>query len=348
MKKWSLAVAAMLLLLSACSEKETSKEPVKPVKKAAAAEKVEHSIPELPFSYPLTGIGLQTEPTNRAFAVVVNNFPKARPQSGLNQADIVYELLAEGDITRFLAVYQSEKPEIIGPVRSARAYYIDVAKGLDGIFIAHGYSVEAKKMLNSGYIDNLNGMVYDGTLFKRASFRKAPHNSYISYENMVKGAEKNGFKLEPAPKPFKFLTEKEVGNIEGRIALSAFVSYGTKTYSPTYKYDPAIGKYKRYINGELMVDLETKQPVLLDNIFIPEMVHTPAGPGGLRHIDLKSGGKGYLLQKGKLIEVDWLNDHGRIIPIINGNEAGLVPGKTWVNIIPSNPGLAKSVIIEES
>ncbi|RDU36604.1 DUF3048 domain-containing protein [Neobacillus piezotolerans] len=348
MRKWSLAVAATLLLLSACSDKEVPKESAKPTKKAAAAEKVEHSVPDFPFAYPLTGIGSQTESVDRAFAVVVNNFPKARPQSGLHMADIVYELLAEGEVTRFLAVYQSEKPEIIGPVRSARDYYINVAKGLDSIFIAHGYSVEAKKMLNSGYIDNLNGMAYDGTLFKRASFRKAPHNSYISYENMMKGAKKNGFKLEPAPRPFKFLSEKEVEKIEGRIALSAFVSYGTKTFSPTYKYDPAIGKYKRYINGELMVDLETKQPILLDNIFIAEMGHTPAGPGGLRDIDLKGGGKGYLFQKGKVIEVDWLNDNGRIIPIKNGNEAGLVPGKTWVNIVPSSPGLAKSVSIEES
>ncbi len=338
----------MLLLLSACSDKAPPKDLAKGGKKAVAAKKVEHPVQELPFSYPLTGIGSQTEPNNRAFSVVVNNFPKARPQTGLNQADIVYELLAEGDITRFLAIYQSEKPETIGPVRSARDYYVEIAKGLDSIFIAHGYSVEAKKMLNSGYIDNLNGMVYDGTLFKRASFRRPPHNSYIPYENMVKGAERNGFKLSPAPKPFKFLTEQEVANIEGRIALSAFVSYGTKRYSPTYKYDPEIGKYKRYINGELMADLESKQPILLDNVLIVEMVHTSAGPGGLRDIDLKSGGKGYLLQKGKLTEVDWVNDEGRIIPVNSGNEAGLVPGKTWVNIIPSNPGLSKSVTIEEN
>ena len=85
----------------------------------------------------------------RAVAVMVNNHPKARPQSGLNKADIVYEILAEGDITRFLAVFQSEKPENIGPVRSARAYYIELAKGLNALYIAHGYSAEAKEMLRT-------------------------------------------------------------------------------------------------------------------------------------------------------------------------------------------------------
>ena len=96
---------------------------------------------------------------------MVNNHPLARPQSGLNKADIVYEIFAEGNVTRFLAIFQSEQPEKIGPVRSARDYYIELAKGYDSLYIAHGNSPEAKKMLDNGYIDNLNGLYYDGTLF---------------------------------------------------------------------------------------------------------------------------------------------------------------------------------------
>ena len=135
---------------------------------------------------------------------MVNNHPKARPQSGLSKADIVYEVLAEGDITRFLAIFQSRMPKEIGPVRSARDYYIDLAKGYDSLYVAHGYSPEAKEMLTNGFIDNLNGMQYDGTLFKRASFRKAPHNSYISYEHIKEGAEKNGFDMERPPEALNF------------------------------------------------------------------------------------------------------------------------------------------------
>ena len=66
-------------------------------------------------------------------------------------------MLAEGEITRFLAVYQSEMPSEYGPVRSARTYYIELAKGFNSIYIAHGYSPEAKQMLDTGYVDNLNG-----------------------------------------------------------------------------------------------------------------------------------------------------------------------------------------------
>jgi hypothetical protein len=166
MKKWSAVAVILFLLLSGCSHKDSVKEPPKNAKQVSNVEKQPKS--EYPYSFPLTGIGSETNTDGRAVAVMINNFPKARPQSGLNKADMVYEVLAEGGITRFLAVFQSEKPANIGPVRSARDYYVELAKGLKALYIAHGYSPEAKEMLNNGFIDNLNGMVYDGTLFKRA------------------------------------------------------------------------------------------------------------------------------------------------------------------------------------
>ena len=167
-------------------------------------------------------LGVQTEVEGRAVAVMINNHPAARPQSGLNKADIVYELLAEGDVTRFLAIFQSEQPENVGPVRSARNYYIELAKGFDSLYIAHGNSPDAKEMLDNGYIDDLNGIYYDGTLFKRASFRKAPHNSYITYDNILKGANQNGYEMEQAPPSLTFLTEDEVKELAGETSKSYF------------------------------------------------------------------------------------------------------------------------------
>src|SRR5690606_25562598 len=100
-----------------------------------------------------------------------NNHPNARPQSGLASADVVYEMLAEGDVTRFLALYQSEIPDNIGPIRSARSYFIELAKGLDAFYIAHGFSPEAQSMLRNNVVDNINGMYYDGSIFKRSRDR---------------------------------------------------------------------------------------------------------------------------------------------------------------------------------
>jgi hypothetical protein len=343
MKKWAVAATAALLLLSGCSDKEKVNGPKKPVKEVedVVQEEVEE---ESPFRYPLTGVGSEIEVDGRAIAVMINNHPAARPQTGLNKADIVYELLAEGDITRFLAVFQSEKPENIGPVRSARDYYMEIAKGLDALYITHGSSLEAEQMMRQGFIDHLDGMIYDGTLFKRASYRKAPHNSYITYENVLKGAKQLNYSMDQTPPSFTFLKEKDKKTVTGNEANTINITYSSGGISNSnYEFDVAAGKYKRFSGGEQTIDLDTKEPILLDNLFIVEANHQIEDEVGHKSIDLESGGSGYLFQMGKVIEVEWKNDKGRIVPMKNGEPVPFLPGKTWVNVVPADPGLQTSV-----
>ena len=335
MKKFLFIMLAMLLLVG-CSTKDKTEEDQQ-------GEPVMKDTDGSSGVFPLTGISTDGEKKRRAVAVMINNHPQARPQSGLSEADIVYELLAEGDITRFLAVFQSETPDQIGPIRSARDYYIELAKGLDCLYVCHGNSPEAKTMLDKGYVDNLNGLYYDGTLFQRTTDRKAPHNSYSSFENIEKGAKEKGYELTGAPEPFAFLTEKEAKSLQGDAALNIDVIYGDATSNVHYEYGKAEEKYTRYSNGEQMIEYQSKKPILLDNIFIIEAAHQVVDNKGRRKIDLKSGGRGYLLQKGKINEVEWVNKDDRIIPVMNGKEVGLVTGKTWVNVIPNQPGIDKNV-----
>lgn len=344
MKKWAVAAAAILLLLSGCSHKEKVKEKPKEKEKVVKQVSGKPEQPDSPYYYPLTGIGSDTDTSGRAVAVMINNHPLARQQSGLTKADIVYEILAEGDITRLLAVFQSEKPVNIGPVRSARPYYMELAKGLNALYIAHGYSPKAKQMLESNYIDNLNGIAYDGTLFKRSSTRKAPHNSYITYENILKGVKLKKYSMEQSPPSFQFLSEEESKNLTGTPVSSVKINYSKSGTSDShFEYDSTLGKYKRYTKEGQTAELDTKEPVLLDNVLIIEAVHRIIDSYGRRDVDFQAGGKGYLLQKGKMNEVDWEYRNGRIVPVKDGNEVPFVPGKTWVNVVPTNPGLAKSV-----
>lgn len=344
LKRFLTLVVALLLLLTGCSQtKDTVTE-----HKGKEIEANQKETVTIANHYPLTGLATKEDVGGRAVAVMVNNHPKARQQSGLDQADIVYELLAEGNVTRFLAIFQSEKPERIGPVRSAREYYIKLAKAYDSLYIAHGYSIDAQELLESGYIDHLNGMKYDGTLFKRSSDRVPPHNSYISYEKIIEGANKEGYSMEKPPEPLTFLTKEEVDKLQGQAANKVTVSYyNNATFTATYEYDQEIGKYKRSSLGAQTVNHDTSDPVLLDNILIMETAHQTIDSVGRRKIDLTSGGKAYLLQKGLIREVDWKSENGRIVPAVNGTVIGLVPGKTWINVIPSSPGLSGSVKIEE-
>lgn len=338
-KRFIIAFVMIIFILAACGKKEETED-----HKERNMEEMEKE--SMMYQSPLTGIMSEEEFTGRAYAVTINNHPKARPQSGLHKADIIYELLAEGDITRFLAIFHSEQPDNIGPVRSARDYFIELAKGYNALYIAHGFSPEAKSMLERGVIDNINGMYYDGSLFKRSSSRVAPHNSYITSENVYKGAEKIGYSMDkPAPDSLTFLSEEEIHSLSGEQTEKISISYSSNN-RVTYEYDASSEKYVRYTNGEKTIDLDSNEPVLLDNVFIVETNHSVVDSVGRRNIDLTSGGKGYLLQKGQIRQVEWKNDSGKILPYIDGKVAGFVPGKTWINFVPTNPGIESSVTYE--
>lgn len=324
---------ALLILIVGCSKEEAKPAVTKPVEEPA-----EETVEEETFDavYPLSGIETNEDVDQRTVAVMVNNHPKARPQSGLHKTDIVYEVLAEGDVTRFLAIFQSQKPEKIGPVRSSRDYYIKLAKGFDAFYIAHGYSPDAKEMLEAKVVDNINGMEYDGTLFERADFRKAPHNSYITFENIMKGAEKIDIETTHEIDPLPFLTKDELEGIEGTEGKSIKIAYSSKDYATAeYMYDEVEQTYYRYSMGVITEDLDTKAPVSIDNLFIVEATHKVIDDAGRNDINLTSGGKAYLLQKGKMKEVEWKNVDGRILPYVNGEAVKFVPGRTWINIVPT-------------
>src|SRR5699024_5617246 len=168
--------------------------------------------------YPLTGKEADKDATNRTVSVMVNNHPDARPQTGLSEADIVFEMLTEGNITRFLALFQSEQPEKVGPVRSAREYFFELAKGYDALYVYNGSAKKVEKLLQASVVDYNN-------LFMRDSSRVAPHNSYLLFESVYDKAEADGFNVENKQKPLTFLTEED--EVEGEDAQNIQINYAT-------------------------------------------------------------------------------------------------------------------------
>lgn len=298
--------------------------------------------------FPLTGIGTNEPVDNRMVAVMVNNHAAARPQSGLSEADIVFEILAEGTITRFLALYQSEMPGVVGPVRSAREYYFELADGYEAIYVYHGAAAFVDEMIVNRGVNFLNGSTYDndGILFTRESSRKAPHNSYLQLGAVYDVASTKGYETTTSHEPLDFLTADEIEGLAGEKATHVQVVYGDKTLETIeFTFDEASGKYARTSNGEQTVDMNTDTAIQVDNVFIVEAPHEVIDTDGRRAIDFESGGDGYLIQKGHVQEIQWENKDGRIIPVKDGQPIGLVPGKTWINVVPTNPGIQQSVTI---
>ncbi|WP_182917085.1 DUF3048 domain-containing protein [Bacillus sp. PK3_68] len=340
MKKLTmLALLTSTLLMGGCwGEKETK------IEKDSVQEAKGQT-----YKFPLTGKRVEERPEQRAVAVVINNHPQARPQTGLAAADVVYEVLVEGDMTRFLAIYQSEQPKEVGPVRSARDYFIDLAKGYDSLFIAHGYSPEAKERLFSGEIDQINGIQHDNTIFMRDASRKAPHNSYIQFDKMYEQAEINGYKMKGMPDRLNFLKSSDAIAGAEQKAPSVQINYSSKpAFQVEYKYDADKKEYERFVGEEQQVDRETKKAVSAANILIIEAEHRVTDGEGRLDINLSSGGNAYLLQNGVVHTAEWSNVDGRILPFKDGAPMGFVKGKTWINIIPASKGLNKMVTLRNN
>ncbi|PSL25533.1 Protein of unknown function (DUF3048) [Planomicrobium soli] len=330
MKNWIFGILAILLLgtgvavylLANSSEKESAPE--------------NPQISKAPFS------GVEgSEPFNsRPIMAVINNHPDARPHTGLAEADIVFEMLAEGSVTRLVALYQSEFPEEMGPVRSARDYFVDLARGYDAFFIAHGWSPDAKRLLEAGAVDHINGLFYDGTLFKRSSDRVAPHNSYITYENALKGMDAAQASTEySGHSSYYFFDSGESDKLMEQASILE-VLYGTsEQFHNEFTYDETTALYSRASGGTATLDKNSGQPVEVSNVLVFEADHKTIDGEGRQSIDLMSGGKALVFQNGGVREGEWGNLEGMLVPIDDGRPIGLMPGKTWIHIVPSAPGI---------
>jgi len=322
MKKFGIvSIIAILLVITACSQGNNNQSENSEMKAS-----------------PFTGKETTEDVTNRAIAVMVSNQKQARPQSGLSKADIVFEMLTEGNITRFLAIYQSTEPEVVGPVRSAREYFFTLASGYDAIYVYHGADDFINDMIISQGIDHLSGANHDndGNLFVRETFRKAPHNSYFQFGAAYNAAKQKGYEIKQEHEPFLFLEEDE--EIGGEEADGARITYSPNEPVVEFHYDESDQKYTRVNDGETTIELESEMPIQIDNVLIVEAEHRVIDDQKRRFIDIESGGPAYLLQRGKVQKIQWENRDGRIIPVDDdGQVVPFVQGQTWINFIPSTP-----------
>lgn len=337
-KTIGLILLSLLLLLTACQKDDSS---------SSSAKKKSNQEAGSGDVYPLTGLDAKSNVDDRITAVMINNHTKARPQTGLSKADIVFEILAEGDITRFLAMYQSEIPDVVGPVRSAREYYFNLADDYGALYVYHGAAKFVDKMIKDEGVDYINGALHDndGVLFKRSTDRKAPHNSYLQLNAVKDEAKKQGYKTTMDYKSLPF--KKKGDKVEGSDATHVKIHYSNEydAYNPEYHYDNEKQVYTRYAGGEQTVEKEDSAPVEVSNLFVIETAHEVFDNEGRRKVDLKSGGTAYLFQQGKMQTLEWKNQDGKIIPVKNGEEIGFIPGQTWVNVIPTEPGIGHSVTV---
>ncbi|WP_438448089.1 DUF3048 domain-containing protein [Gorillibacterium sp. sgz5001074] len=293
--------------------------------------------------FPLNGLLANTVgDMPRPVMIMVENSNAARPQSGLDQADLVYEILAEGNITRFAAVYQSQAPQVVGPVRSIRPYYVEIGDGLDAIIVHAGWSQEAINMIMDRKLNHFDQVYGDSAYYWRSAERKAPHNLYTGVDKIRQGAAERkmrqawrGSGLSYAP--VEGVQEEGARPVHspggGKEAASVWIPY-PGGYSVGYRYDGESKLYKREMNGAAHTDKETGRTLTAANILICKTRHKIVDNAGRREVQVEGPGQGYLVQRGLVREVTWKRENGLIRAYEGGVEQELLPGQTWVQIVP--------------
>lgn len=194
---------------------------------------------------PLTGLQVQPEQAKRPVtAIMVENSMDARPQSGLHEAGVVFEAIAEGGITRFMALYQESQPPYIGPVRSLRPYYIDFAAPFQASIAHVGGSPEALQQVRSGGFRDID-QFFNAGAYWRSPARIAPHNVYTSFQRLDQLNAAKGY----SGSQFISWPRKEDKKLAAPSASKIDVNISSALYNSHYDYDPATNSYLRSEGG---------------------------------------------------------------------------------------------------
>lgn len=356
-KKYLALGLALSLLLTACGDGASPAPSESPAPEATPEPEVIVSPEPTPEVYtgprnPLTGLPMEEEWINaRPVAVMLNNLVAAQPQLGQSKADIIYEVLAEGGITRMLAVYQSvEGVGMIGSVRSARTYYLELALGHDAVYLHAGGSPDAYEKIKAWGVtalDCVNGP-YEGSkpgsnLFWRDADR-------IRNNGKVHSVVTTGDTILEKFSGYSFRQQHEEGYTypqafvenavpeAGQSAVTVKVPFSSYKHG-LFEYDAQSGKYlvsqyqKPYIDGN-----EDTQVAVTNLLILKTDCHVIQGDdAGRLAVDLTSGGEGWYACGGKAIPITW-SKADRNSPFVyrdsDGNVLALQQGNSYVNIVP--------------
>lgn len=304
----------------------------------------------LPFREPLTGLPCAEDLSGkRPVAIMLNNLKAALPQQGNSQADIIYEVLAEGGITRMLAVYQ--RPEdvgLIGSVRSARQYYWELAQGHDAVYIHAGSSpefYETKRRLGLFTVDGVNGAYSDADagMFWRdrnrieGQYYAVEHSLLTSGEAVAAMLEKENKTAHAEDYQYQMAFADDGTPDGGQSAVTVTVPFSNYK-TGVFRYDGASGLYLAEEYGEPYIDGNDNTQVAVTNLIVVQAVCTVVDDYGRLRVNLTSG-SGWFACGGQMIPIIWEKgsaDQQLRYYAQDGSLLTLGRGKSYVCVIPAS------------
>jgi hypothetical protein len=297
------------------------------------------SVAPLPFVPDLTGGNRYAHGHFYPVAVMIDNAAPARPQSSLQAASIVYEALVEGGITRFMAVFDQGDVQQIGPVRSARQYFLEWLAEYEAAYAHAGGSPEALSNIRRDRIHDINGIGSASTAFFRDSARPAPHNLYTTGMKMFLTTRANNLKYSDLVlTPWTF--GQTIGTGVAAKSVTMNFAGSAKSSEVSYTYDAAKLQWLRSQAGKEHQDRLTKAAIGVTNLIVQRISSSiSVGEKGRLTMTVTGTGKAKLFQHGQVLDVTWskpTSEARTMFTLADGSPATFLPGNTWIEVLPEN------------
>lgn len=276
----------------------------------------------------------------RPIAVMINNNHQAWPHAGLDDAYITYEIIAEGGITRLMAIFKDQDTSKIGSVRSARPYYLDYALENDAIFVHYGYSDDAKSDIASLGVDNINGLTTQSVFWRDTSLNKATeHTVFTSMEKINEYAKEQDYDRDTNKDLLLNYSVDEISLKKKDGAQKAdniYIKYSYYT-NTSYEYDKEKKVYKRSMSGEAHTDAVTGKQYTVKNIIITPINNYSYDSYGRQKLDNITSGEGYYITDGYAVPITFektSRSSQTVYKYKNGKEIKVNDGNTYIQITP--------------
>jgi hypothetical protein len=335
-KEWAVAVVVLLLigLGTALALRHPPTHPAALITKAHPLIRAKATV----IVSRLTGLpDTSAQAALPVTGVMVENSDDARPQSGLGQAGVVFEALAEGGITRFLAIYEEGQPTSIGPIRSARPYFIDWLLPFDAGYAHVGGSPAALTQIQADNVRDMNQFSY-GSSYTRITSRASPHNVYTSMADLNALEQSKGWSTSN----FVGFPRKSDQPSKTPTATTININPDGPDMDVQYQYNPKLDSYARSEAGAPMIDADTGQqlePKVVIAMLVP-WVNGPLDSSGAHYTDYSDIGTStaYVFQDGIMTQGVWVKSSPSSqleFKTASGTPLKLNAGQTWITAIGS-------------
>ncbi len=298
---------------------------------------------ETKVAAPLDGVMGSTDVAKRhPLAIVVENHPDARPQTGLDKASIVYEAIAEGGITRFMAIYGTSEADKVGPVRSARTFFVDWVLGYNAWLGHVGGNMDALDQIKADKVLDLDQFAYSGPYWREPKKGLATeHTMYTTSGKLRDQAAKNKYSADNSFKVYKFKDDPAGAAKEALPdAQKVAVNFSTATYNVVYDYDKTTNSYKRSMAGKPHNDQVTGAQLNPKNVIVMTVARkstvTRINENGYTMTTIGSGAAKIFLD-GKTITGTWKKESKTSREVFldeAGQEIIFNRGQFWIAVIP--------------